>query len=254
MLNHRKMGGISNAEIRKIRSLSQKKFRDRLGLFVVEGEKMVEELQRSAFRTAAVYRIEDIGEAAMRRISLLSTPSPVLALAARPAAVSSPEAPFSARSAGLFLALDALRDPGNLGTCLRVADWFGADAVLASEDTVDPFNPKVVQASMGSVFRVPFHYCRLPESCRQARALGGRVYGAFLEGTSLHETVLRPEPASPTVLVIGNEAAGISPEVAAAVTDRIFIPPYRRDAPHPDSLNAAVAAAVLLNAFRSGCR
>ena len=126
---------ITTAEIKFVKSLSQKKFRDSEGLFVVEGEKMVQEALKSGFQVERVYRKEEIGEAAMARISALSSPSPVLAV------VRKPQKPFEAPSLGLYLALDGIRDPGNLGTILRIADWFGIDAVYASEDTVEMFNP-----------------------------------------------------------------------------------------------------------------
>ena len=129
---------ITAAEIKFVKSLSQKKFRDSEGLFVVEGEKMVAEALASGFEIEKVYRREDIGEAAMSRISALSSPSPALALVRRPSDLESASLP----SSGLFLALDGIRDPGNLGTILRIADWFGISAVYGSPDTVDVFNPK----------------------------------------------------------------------------------------------------------------
>ena len=134
---------ITVAEIKFVKSLSQKKFRDSSGLFVVEGEKLVAEALVSRFQVEKVYRREDIGEAAMARISGLSSPSPALALVHRPDDLSEADVPGK----GLFLALDGIRDPGNLGTILRVADWFGIDAVFCSPDTVDCFNPKVVHLS-----------------------------------------------------------------------------------------------------------
>ena len=145
---------ISNNEIKRIKSLQQKKFRDESGLFIVEGEKMVEEALKSGFAVEAVYRKDEIGENAMARISSLASPSPVLAVVKKPSdhiiddvTVLSP----LLSQGGLYLALDTIRDPGNLGTILRVADWFGIDAVFATHDTVDVFNPKVVQATMGAV-------------------------------------------------------------------------------------------------------
>ena len=141
---------ISKNELRQVRSLAQKKFRDESGLFVVEGEKMVSEALASGFEVVSVYRRDEICEEAMARLSMLSSPSPVLAVVRQPA-----PAPFHP-SKGLFLALDGIRDPGNLGTILRVADWFGIDGVVASPDTVELYNPKVVQATMGAIFRVPF--------------------------------------------------------------------------------------------------
>ena len=138
---------ISANEIKKVRSLSEKKFRDRLGLFCVEGEKMVEEAMRSRFDVEKVYRKEEIGEEAMSKISALSSPSPSLAVVRKPKDINlSSDSDLSSclGKSGLFLALDTIRDPGNLGTILRIADWFGIDAVFAAPDTVDVFNPKVV--------------------------------------------------------------------------------------------------------------
>ena len=139
---------ISNAEIKRIRSLAQKKFRDVSGAFIVEGEKMVSEALASGFEVEEVYRKDEIGEEAMSRISLLSSPSPVLAIVRKPSDTDSGLSGLGL-SSGLYLALDSIRDPGNLGTILRAADWFGVDAVFASADTVDVFNPKVVQSTMG---------------------------------------------------------------------------------------------------------
>jgi len=238
---------ITAAEIKFIKSLSQKKFRDSEGLFVVEGEKMVQEALKSGFEVERVYRKEEIGEAAMERISALSSPSPALALVRKPADLSSAKLP----SKGLILALDGIRDPGNLGTILRIADWFGIDAVYASEDTVDVFNPKVVQATMGAIFRVKFHYADIPALCSSALKAGGRVYGTFLDGENMYSKEL----SSKGIIVIGNEANGISKETAAVVTDRLYIPPFPADDPGSESLNAAVATAITVAEFRrQNCR
>ncbi len=151
---------ISANEIKRVRSLSDKKFRDRYGLFCVEGEKMVDEALRSGFDVETVYRKDEIGEEQMGRISSLSSPSPALAVVRKPQDINlSSDAALSGAlgQSGLYLALDTIRDPGNLGTILRVADWFGIDAVFAAPDTVDVFNPKVIQATMGAIFRVKFH-------------------------------------------------------------------------------------------------
>ena len=242
---------ITAAEIKFIKSLSQKKFRDSEGLFVVEGEKMVQEALKSGFEVEKVYRKEEIGEAAMERISALSSPSPALALVRKPADLSSAKLP----SKGLILALDGIRDPGNLGTILRIADWFGIDAVYASEDTVDVFNPKVVQATMGAIFRVKFHYADIPALCSSALKAGGRVYGTFLDGENMYGKELSNGTEAPSVIVIGNEANGISANTAACVTDRLFIPPFPADDPGSESLNAAVATAITVAEFRrQNCR
>lgn len=228
---------ITTAEIKFVKSLSQKKFRDSEGLFVVEGEKMVQEALKSGFEVERVYRKEEIGEAAMARISALSSPSPVLAV------VRKPKKPFEAPSGGLYLALDGIRDPGNLGTILRIADWFGIDAVYASEDTVELFNPKVVQSTMGAIFRVKFFTCNIPELCG---SYDGPVYGTFLDGENMYGKDL----SGSGIIVIGNEANGISAQTAAAVTDRLFIPPFPADDPGSESLNAAVATAITVAEFR----
>mgnify|MGYP002621763032 CR=1 FL=1 len=237
---------MTAAEIKFVKSLSQKKFRDQHGLFVAEGEKLVAEALASRFTVEKVYRREEIGESVMARISSLSSPSPVLALVRKPADLQAAEIP----SQGLFLALDGIRDPGNLGTILRVADWFGIDAVYASEDTVDAFNPKVVQATMGAIFRVKFHYADIPSLCGRAVSAGGKVYGTFLDGENVYEKSLSNGVEWPSVIVIGNESNGISPAVAARVSDRLFIPPYPADDPGSESLNAAVAAAITVAEFR----
>lgn len=235
---------ISKNELRQVRSLAQKKFRDESGLFVVEGEKMVSEALASGFEVVSVYRRDEIGEEAMARLSMLSSPSPVLAVVRQPV-------PAAFRpSKGLFLALDGIRDPGNLGTILRVADWFGIDGVVASPDTVELYNPKVVQATMGAIFRVPFHRMDIAELCRKVVSGGGHVYGTFLDGENMYSKALDCGLEAPSVIVIGNESNGISPAVAACVSDRLFIPPYPADDPGSESLNAAIATAITVAEFR----
>lgn len=244
---------ISANEIKRVRSLSDKKFRDRYGLFCVEGEKMVDEALRSGFDVETVYRKDEIGEEQMSRISSLSSPSPALAVVRKPQDInlSSDAALGSALGrSGLYLALDTIRDPGNLGTILRVADWFGIDAVFAAPDTVDVFNPKVVQATMGAIFRVKFHYADIPILCRAAVSAGGNVYGTFLDGSDMYEKQLNTGKDSPSVIVIGNESNGISDEVAGLVSDRLYIPPYPKNDTGSESLNAAVATAITVAEFR----
>lgn len=244
---------ISANEIKRVRSLSDKKFRDRYGLFCVEGEKMVDEALRSGFDVETVYRKDEIGEEQMSRISSLSSPSPALAVVRKPQDINlSSDAALSSAlgRSGLYLALDTIRDPGNLGTILRVADWFGIDAVFAAPETVDVFNPKVVQATMGAIFRVKFHYAEIPALCRAAVSAGGNIYGTFLDGSDMYEKQLNPGKDSPSVIVIGNESNGISNEVAGLVSDRLYIPPYPKNDTGSESLNAAVATAITVAEFR----
>ena len=235
---------ISANEIKKVRSLSEKKFRDRHGLFCVEGEKMVEEAMRSRFDVEKVYRKEEIGEEAMSKISALSSPSPSLAVVRKPKDINlSSDSDLSSclGKSGLFLALDTIRDPGNLGTILRIADWFGIDAVFAAPDTVDVFNPKVVQATMGAIFRVKFHYTDIPSLCRATLSA---------VDIDLYSRDLNLGSDSPSVIVIGNESNGISDEVAELVSDRLYIPPYPRNDSGSESLNAAIATAITVAEFR----
>lgn len=235
---------MTSAEIKYVKSLARKKFRDQYGVFTAEGEKLVEEALSSGFEVEKVYRTADIGEAVMARITGLSSPSPALALIRRPADINNGDVPAK----GLFLALDGIRDPGNLGTIIRTADWFGIDAVFCSPDTVDCFNPKVVQATMGAIFRVKIHYTPIPDFCKAVIKAGGRVFGTFLEGTNIYESDLYNGADTPSAIIVGNEANGISPQTAACVSDRIFIPPYAGRS--SESLNAAVATAITVAEFR----
>ena len=246
------MGTISKNEIKKIRSLAQKKFRDELGLFTVEGEKLVAEALASSFQVENVYRRDEIGEEAMSRITMLASPSPVLAVVRKPedCHIAGGSLRETIGPTGLYLGLDVIRDPGNLGTIVRVADWFGADAVLAAEGTVDIFNPKVVQATMGAVFRVKFHYVNLPEAANAVLEKGGKVYGTFMDGRNLYKEELETGADSPVMVVTGNEADGISPEMESLVSGRIAIPPYPADESGSESLNAAVATAITVAEFR----
>lgn len=247
------MAAISNNEIKRIKALQQKKMRDAEGLFIVEGEKMVQEAVDSPFAVEKIYYKSEIGEEAMSRITALSSPSPALAVVKKPADAYVDDAaslkPFL-EEGGLFLALDTIRDPGNLGTILRIADWFGIKAVFATRDTVDVFNPKVVQSTMGAIFRVKIHYVDLPELSEIALALGGKVYGTFLDGKNMYERDLDNGADSPSIIVIGNESVGISDAMAALVSDRLYIPPYPADQPGSESLNAAIATAITVAEFR----
>lgn len=247
------MGVLSNNEIKRLKSLQQKKVRDELGVFTVEGEKMVQEAVSSPFEVECIYRKDEIGESAMERISSLSSPSPAFAVVKKPSDAYiddlSQVEPLI-REGGLFLALDTIRDPGNLGTIIRIADWFGIKAVFATRDTVDLYNPKVVQSTMGAIFRVKMHYVDLPELSRMVLDMGGKVYGTFLDGKNMYERELDNGAVSPSVIVIGNESEGISPAMAGLVSDRLYIPPYPADQPGSESLNAAIATAITVAEFR----
>lgn len=228
---------ITTAQIRQIKALQSKKGREESGLFTVEGEKMVAEAVKSSFEVVDVYRIEEIGESAMARISAFSSPSPVLAVVRQKKAAVPTDL-----SKGLYLGLDAVRDPGNLGTIIRIADWFGIDAIFCSEDTVEVYNPKVVAGSMGAIFRENVIYCDLPSLCEKF----SHIYGTFLEGETIYSAAL----AKNGLIVMGNEANGISSQVASKVSDKLFIPPFPRGAKTSESLNVAIATAITVSEFR----
>lgn len=228
---------LTNARIKHLKSLRDKKYRDEYGQFLVEGEKMVGEALESSFNVLEVIREEP---GVMARISSLTTAPPVIAVLEKPAR----------RQAGpvrdLCLALDSVRDPGNMGTLLRLADWFGIRSVFLSPDCVDIYNPKVVQATMGSLFRVETFICPLPEACSRFREAGMPVYGTFMDGESIYSASLATEG----LIVMGSESFGISAEVASQCSGRLHIPSFASGGRGPESLNVATAAAIVLSEFR----
>lgn len=244
------MTQLTAARIKFIKSLSQKKFRNEEKLFTVEGEKLVEEAEKSGFKIVEKYYRDEIGNNAMSRISSLSSPSPVLAVVEQKNLSFTEFFNTSANiEKGLYLALDDIKDPGNLGTIIRIADWFGVDAILASEQTVELYNPKVVQATMGAIFRKKIIYCsNLAEAIISLSNNGLPIYGTFLDGENIHKKKL----TSNGVIVIGNESNGISKAVEKTVGERLYIPPYPAGAVTSESLNAAIATAITCYTFRKG--
>ncbi|MBO7764455.1 MAG: RNA methyltransferase [Bacteroidales bacterium] len=243
------MGSISANKIKFVRSLAQKKFRDEHSLFVAEGEKIVAEAQASGYKIEEIYRIEEIGAEAMARITNLSSPSPVLAVIRKPEL--SAEDIISAlkpESKGLYLALDGVKDPGNLGTIIRIADWFGVEAIFASPGTVEVFNPKVVQATMGAIFRKKVIYTDLAELCTSFKSLGLPVYGTLLDGKNIYEAL--PADRKHGLVVMGSESFGISEQLRPHIDSKLFIPPYPADASTSESLNVAIATAIICAEFR----
>lgn len=232
------MPSISNADIKRIRSLREKKFRDELGLFVIEGEKMLSEAKNSGFDIDSIWLKEDIGEAAMSKISQFSTPSPALAVVKKRNRNILPD------YAGLCLALDAVRDPGNMGTIIRLSEWFGVDSLFLSPDCVDIYNPKVIQATMGAIFRVKIYEEDLPSLCKRFRESGMEVCGTFLDG----ENIYKMDLPSQALVVMGNESNGISKSVENEVSKRLLIPSFGDS--QSESLNVSVATAVTLSEFR----
>lgn len=258
----------SRAEIQYILSLGRAKERKAEGLFVAEGLKLCADMlgafpcallvgtsealqsiqsQLRALSSGAVERVICVPRSFdFARISSLRTPQGLLALFALP----SVGAGQSLREAeGLALLLDGIQDPGNLGTILRTADWFGLRSVWLSQGSVDPYSPKAVQASMAALSRLRVH--RL--ACPTAEALAGyrgRIYGTFLEGENLYSADLPSRADEPCLLVMGSEGSGISAEVARLVTHRITIPPYSPEALGSESLNVGIATALCLGELR----
>ncbi len=239
---------LSKNEIKYIQSLKAKKQRLQERLFIAEGTKLVTELLfAKQFRPVKVYAIESffaanqteiagiekeiISDEELLRISLLQHPQEALAL------VPITDLPFVPFEKGKWsLLLDGIQDPGNLGTILRIADWFGLEHVYATNDTAEMYNPKVVQASMGSIFRVKMHYGNCSEWLRQTDA---PVYAADMNGTSIWQI----GKAEPGVLIIGNEGKGISADISLAANQTISIPRLG----NAESLNAGVATGILLS-------
>ena len=243
------MGSISANKIKFVRSLAQKKFRDEHSLFVAEGEKIVAEAQASGYKIEEIYRIEEIGAEAMARISNLSSPSPVLAVIRKPEFRTEDILDhLTPQTRGLYLALDGVKDPGNLGTIIRVADWFGVDAIFASPGTVEVFNPKVVQATMGAIFRKKVIYTDLAELCTSFKSLGLPVYGTLLDGKNIYEAL--PADRKHGLVVMGSESFGISEQLRPHIDSKLFIPPYPADAVTSESLNVAIATAIICAEFR----
>lgn len=237
---------VSKSQIKLIKSLAQKKYRHRNNLFIVEGKKSIREFLNSKFKLEQLFTIEDcfeappekvqiISEADLHKITQLKTPQTALAL------FRIPENQIPTAQ-GFFIALDGVRDPGNLGTIIRLCDWFGVSRLVCSEDTADAYNPKVVQASMGSLSRVEITYVNLGEFLQTAQL---PVIGSFMEGENVYLSKLPTEG----ILVMGNEANGISDQVKAHVIKKIGIPHFG-DTGKTESLNVATATAILLSEFK----
>ena len=244
---------ITPAEIKFVRSLADKRTRDEEGLFVAEGEKLIGEIAASQLRIRRIYALdgvlggidgaERVTAAEMERLSLLKSPSSCIAVVEKPRYRLAPEK----LRGQLTLALDDVQNPGNMGTIIRLADWFGIGDVVCSPASADCFAPKVVQATMGAILRVKVHYTPLAEFLNSMRSAGEPVYGTLLEGG---RDIYGADLASHGVIVMGNEGRGLSPAVAETLTERLFIPPYPLDRCGSESLNVAIATAVVCAEFR----
>ena len=247
---------ITKAKIQLVRSLADKNARLDTGLFVAEGRKLVGEALDSGYEVEGLYVVgeaseqfarygfaESVSAKDMERMSRLKTPSDVLAVIRIPHSVINPDTFGNT----LALYLDCIQDPGNLGTIIRIADWFGIENVACSPDCADLYNPKTVQATMGALFRVNV-CCVAPDEL--FRTCTAPVYGTFLDGDDIYHTEL----SSGGVIMLGSEGHGISPLAAQFVTRRLFIPPFPASRHGSESLNVAVAAAVTCAEFRRRVR
>lgn len=243
---------LSKSQIKLITSLDKKKYRNKYQLFVVEGVKSITEFLQSSYQLEQLYTIDDtvftvnanyctlITPNELKKISFLTTPNTALAV-------------FKMKTSnpinldGLVVALDNIGDPGNLGTIIRLCDWFGVSHLICNTETVDCYSPKVVQASMGSFTRVQISYCNLEVFLNKHP--NHPVYGTFMNGESIYDTPL-PDKG---IVILGNEAHGISAGVSKLVSKRITIPQFGNNQ-KTESLNVATATAIVLSEFRRQIR
>ena len=240
---------VSKNQKKLIKSLHQKKYRKQHGLFVAEGKKVIKELLDAELEIHSLYTVDpdafnisskmvyEITDQELQQISFLTTPQVALAVFYIPKM-------NEINLDGLTLVLDDVRDPGNLGTIIRLCDWFGVKELVCSKQTVDCFNPKVVQATMGSITRVNINYLDIKDFLLVNKATTS-VFGTFMDGTNIYRQKL-PQKA---IVIMGNEANGISEEIKEVVDYKITIPQFG-SSQKTESLNVATATAVVLSEFR----
>jgi TrmH family RNA methyltransferase len=238
---------ISKNQVKVITSLSQKKYRQKHKLFIAEGIKVVNELLNSSFEIDSLFAVDNfitdvsvdkiirISEKDLQKISNLKTPNKVLGIFKIP-----DEIPLQIN--GVTIALDAINDPGNLGTIIRLCDWFGVSQLVCSKETVDCYNQKVVQASMGSLTRVSIIYTDLETYLHETHL---PTFIADMDGENIYKTTLPKE----AILIMGNEANGVSDEIKALIKNKISIPRFG-ETQRTESLNVATATAILLSEFK----
>lgn len=234
---------VTKNQIKLILSLQQKKYRKQYGLFFVEGQKTIQEFLDSDFVLEELFVTKDIfqnvpnrnviSENELKKISALTNPNNSLAIFRIPKEEKIKEN-------GLIVALDSVRDPGNLGTIIRLCDWFGVKNLICTEDTVDLYNPKVLQATMGSVTRVNVTYLDLNKFLSKTNL---PIFGTFMDGSTIYKTELPKDG----IVVLGNEANGISTEIEKIITQKITIPRFGNPT---ESLNVATATAIVLSEFK----
>ena len=255
---------LSKNRLRFIISLQRKKIRDEQNLFIIEGDKLVKEFLGSDLKVLALIakpeftgsipkqvlsgidEVENVSYEELKQISSLKTPHNALALVQMPVSEIRPKQILKK----LCLALDFIQDPGNLGTIIRAASWFGIQNIVCSPDCVDVYNPKVIQATMGAILNVNVHYYDLRSFLITASEMGTPVYGTMIEGESIYEYKL----GGKGVILLGNESRGISEELMPYVTLKLMIPKFTQAKHGIDSLNVGMAASIILSEFarRSG--
>lgn len=252
---------LSKTKIKYLRSLEQKKQRYLHGLFVAEGNKLVADMlpafacellvtKTSWLATQGNISTPELllaDEEDIRRVSFLKNPQDVFAVFRMPEWSVDDVKP----NEQLVLALDSIQDPGNLGTIIRLADWFGIEHIVCSSDTADVYNPKVVQATMGALAHVQLHYVDLAAYLAKQLEQQVPIYGTFLDRS---EDLYRKELSPHGIIVMGNEGNGISEEIERLVSERLYIPPYPAGRDTSESLNVAVATTVVCAEFRRRCR
>ena len=243
---------ISKNNIKFVHQLEQKKYRRKEGLFVAEGPKVVGDLIAAGFKPRMLFAVnewiqqkrittaQEVTEDELRKLSFLQHPQQVLGIFEMPA--QSQQNALSDKE--LYLALDGVQDPGNLGTIIRLADWFGIQTIYCSEDTADVWNPKVIQATMGSIARINVVYTDLQELIGHTKM---PVYGTLLDGQDIYAQEL----TSNGIIVMGNEGNGISPEIRKLITNKLLIPKFQEG---PESLNVAIATAITCSEFKRRLR
>ncbi|MFQ3305113.1 MAG: TrmH family RNA methyltransferase [Polaribacter sp.] len=241
---------ISKNQLKLITSLSQKKYRQKHHLFIAEGVKVLHELLNSTFKIEILFCTDDfettisndkivrVSENELKKISTLKSPNKALGIFKIPE-----EKPI--QNSGLIVALDAINDPGNLGTIIRLCDWFGISQLICSKDTVDCYNQKVVQASMGSLTRITIHYAHLQNYLTESKLPS---FIADMNGENVYKTSLPKEG----ILIMGNEANGVSEDIKNLIQHKISIQRYG-ETQETESLNVATATAILLSEFKRGC-
>jgi RNA methyltransferase, TrmH family len=249
---------LSIKKIKLIKSLASKKSRKEQGLFLVEGDKMVSEMLASGLTITYLAATEEwyrkskllnstieqdvISLKELNKMSLLKTPQNALCVVKIPN--------YSLNLAdlknSLVLLLDTIQDPGNLGTIIRIADWFGIENIICSNDCADSYNPKVVQATMGSICRVKIHYKDFNDLLNQINLLGAPIYGTTLEGENIYQTSLTANG----FMMMGNESKGINSKWISMLSKQLFIPFYPDNQKRSESLNVAIATAIICSEFR----